>query len=159
VAILCAYKHSIYKRIGGGGYLSSKSENEDGDPKAAAAGDGHLQGMEVGRRKPVPAAAPLRCIAFRCSRICWVEEEGARRKNRRESVGEEGAQGREERIWARLIPERRPRRYSPRCWRLFFLERGARAHLSVKSSVEGFFAKRSLETAVDIAVETGCTCP
>jgi hypothetical protein len=144
VVILRAYKHSIHKQIGGGGggYLSSKSENEDGDLKAAAAGDDRLPGTEVGRWKLVPAAAPLRYIMFRCSRVCWVEEEGARRKNGHESVGEEGAQGREERIWARLlhgIPERRPRRYSLRRWRLFFLERGARARLSVKSSVEGFF--------------------
>jgi hypothetical protein len=56
VAILRAYKHSIHKQIGEGEgrYLSSKSENEDGDPKeAAAAGDGRLRGTEVGRLKPV----------------------------------------------------------------------------------------------------------
>jgi hypothetical protein len=40
-----------------GGYVSSKSENEDGDPKAAAAGDDRLPGTEVGRWKPVLAAA------------------------------------------------------------------------------------------------------
>jgi hypothetical protein len=44
-------------------------------------------------------------------------------------------------------PGERPKRYSLRRWRLFFLERGARARLSVKISVD----KKSLEIAVKTA--------
>jgi hypothetical protein len=118
-----------------------------------------LQGTTASRERR--SGGGSRCLPP-LSRVGWVEEEGARRKNGRESVGEEGAQGREERIWAHLlhgIQERRPRRYSLRRWRLFFLERGARVRLSVKRSVEGFFAKRPLETAIEATVKTGCTGP